>query len=120
VLAIICIFISIIMGAAGQLFIKQGLNNLGGLDFSTGLVSAYMKIFLSPLIFLGILIYFLGVFFWLYGLSKVDLSFAFPFVSLSYVFVFLFSWWFLGENIPLLRWIGVLTICLGVFLVAKS
>jgi len=111
---------SMILGAVGQLFIKKGLNYLGGLDFSSGILATYLKIFLSPFVITGIGIYFVGVFFWLYGLSKVELSFAFPFVSVSYVLVFLLSWFFLGESIPLLRWIGLATICCGVFLVGRS
>jgi drug/metabolite transporter (DMT)-like permease len=111
---------SMILGAVGQIFIKKGLNALGGLDFSSGIVTTYLKIFLSPLVIIGICIYFVGVFFWLYGLSKVELSFAFPFVSVSYVLVFLLSWFFLGESIPVLRWIGLVTICCGVLLVGRS
>ena len=119
-IALAFISMSMILGAVGQIFIKKGLNYLGGLDFSAGLVVTYLKIFLSPFVIIGISIYFIGVFFWLYGLSKVELSFAFPFVSLSYVLVFLLSWFFLGENIPLLRWVGLLTICIGVLLVGRS
>jgi drug/metabolite transporter (DMT)-like permease len=114
------ILISILLGSVGQIFIKKGLNNLGSLDFSMGLIGSYSRIFLSPLIIFGIVIYFFGVFFWLYGLSKIELSFAFPFVSLSYILVFILSWFLLGENISLLRWVGLATICLGVFLVGRS
>ena len=119
-LPILGILVSVLMGSIGQIFIKKGLNNLGGLDFSIGLIGSYMRIFLSPLIIFGIVIYFFGVFFWLYGLSKVELSYAFPFVSLSYILVFIFSWFLLGENITPLRWIGLATICFGVFLVGRS
>ena len=118
--ALTFILVSTILGAVGQIFIKRGLNHLGTLDISSGIVLMYLKIFLSPLVIAGIGTYFLGVFFWLYGLSKVELSFAFPFVSLSYVFVFLLSMFFLGESIPLMRWIGLLTICLGVVLVGRT
>lgn len=119
-IALAFISMSMILGAVGQLFIKKGLNYLGALDFSSGIVATYIKIFFSPFVMAGISIYFVGVFFWLYGLSKVELSFAFPFVSLSYVLVFLMSWAFLGETIPMTRWLGLLTICVGVFLVGRS
>jgi len=119
-LAMVCIITSMILGAVGQICIKRGLNLLGNIEFSSGLIVSYAKIFFSPYVLTGLFIYFIGVFFWLYGLSKVELSFAFPFVSLSYVLVFLLSWFALGESIPLLRWIGLMTICVGVFLVAKS
>jgi drug/metabolite transporter (DMT)-like permease len=117
---IISLFSSIFLGVVGQVFIKKGLNIIGNLDFSRELVGSYLKIFFSPLVIVGISLYFLGVFFWLYALSKVDLSFAFPFVSLSYILVVLFSWLLLGESISYLRWAGVFVICIGVFLITKS
>ena len=119
-LALIGIITSVTLGVVGQLFIKKGLNSLGGINFSAGVVASYMKIFFSPFIIVGLSIYFLGVFFWLYALSKVELSFAYPFVSLSYVLVLLFSWIFLGEQISLIRWAGIVSICLGVVLISKS
>lgn len=117
---ILSLLISMSLGVIGQLFIKKGLNELGNLNFSSGLVSSYGKIFLSPFVILGLLVYFLGVFFWLYGLSKVDLSFAYPFASVSFILVLLVSWLFLGESVSLLRWAGVAAICLGVFLISRS
>lgn len=117
---ILSIIISVSLGVVGQFLIKKGLNSLGGLDFSAGLFISYLKIFISPFILLGLLIYFLGVFFWLYALSKVELSFAYPFVSLSYVLILLLSWGFLGESISPLRWAGVVAICFGVFLISRS
>ena len=117
---IIGLVMSMLLGVVGQLLIKKGLNVLGGIDFSSGLIAAYSKIFFSPFVALGISLYFLGVFFWLYALSKVELSFAYPFVSLSYVLVVVLSWLFLGESISLVRWAGVIVICFGVFLISRS
>lgn len=117
---ILCLLASMFLGVAGQIFIKKGLSSLGTVDFSAGLLASYAKIFLSPFVFVGISIYFLGVFFWLYALSKVDLSYAFPFVSLSYILVLVFSSVFLGEHVTILRWAGVLLISAGVALVASS
>lgn len=114
------ILIAVIIGVIGQLFLKAGLNALGAIDFSKGLMTSYTKIFLSPLVLLGIFIYLISVVFWLYVLSKVDLSFAYPFLAISYVLIILASQWFLGENVSFLRWTGVLVICFGVFIVSRS
>lgn len=114
------IVIAVAIGIVGQLLVKKGLNSLGNLNFSLGLLETYIKIFLSPLVILGSLTYFASVFFWVYALTKVDLSFAYPFLALSYVLILLCSWVFLGEHIPLIRWVGVVVICLGVLLVARS
>ena len=118
--AIAAIITSMVLGVIGQVCIKKGLNTLGYIDFSSGLISSYSKVFLSHYVMGGISLYGLGVFFWLYALSKVELSIAYPFFSLSYVLVMLLSWGFLGESISPLRWVGVATICLGVFLISRS
>ena len=114
------ILLSVTMGVIGQLFIKKGLTSLGTVDYASGIIGAYTKIFLTPSVLAGLSIYFLGVFFWLYALSKVELSFAYPFVSLSYVLVLLLSWGVLGEQISMLRWGGVGLICAGVIIVSRS
>ena len=117
---ILFILTAVTIGVAGQVFIKIGLNSLGDIDFSKSLIGSYGKIFLSPFIILGTFTYFFSVLFWLYALSKVDLSFAYPFLALSYVLIILVSRCFLGENVSLIRWVGVLVICFGVLLIAKS
>jgi len=114
------ILIAVTLGVVGQLFIKIGLNSMGKLDFSSGIILTYMRIYTSPYVISGTFIYVLSVFFWLYALSRVDLSFAYPFLALSYVLILLASFIFLGETIPFMRWIGVLVICFGVYLVSKS
>jgi uncharacterized membrane protein len=116
----VSLFLSIFLGVIAQVLIKKGLNMVGTLDFSKELIGCYLKIIFSPFVLLGLTLYFTGVFFWLYTLSKVDLSFAFPFISLSYVLVVLLSWFILGESISYLRWVGVFVICLGVFLISRS
>ena len=93
---------------------------LGNVDFSGGILSIYVKILLSPCVFFGGFIYFLSLFIWFYVLSKVDLSFAYPFLALSYVLVLVLSWLVLGESISTLRIAGVLIISGGVILVAMS
>lgn len=114
------IVIAVTIGVIGQILIKKGLNLLGNINFSGGFVHSYLKIFFAPYVILGVLTYVCSIFFWLYALSKVDLSFAYPFLAISYVLIVLASQFFLGENVPFLRWIGVLVICVGVFLVSKS
>ena len=114
------ILIAVLLAVIGQLLVKRGLNLLGPIDFSAGLIFTYVTIFTSPLVIIGTLSYTSSIFFWLYALTRVDLSFAYPFLALSYVLVILASWLILGEHIPVLRWIGVFIIALGVLVVAKS
>ncbi|MEA2613876.1 MAG: hypothetical protein QOI52_1835 [Chloroflexota bacterium] len=57
---------------------------------------------------------------WLFALSRVDLSFAYPFAALGYVIIVLASLTVLHESVPPLRWAGVALIITGIILVART
>jgi drug/metabolite transporter (DMT)-like permease len=118
---ILPILLSVLLGVVGQLLLKHGMTVMGQLDIgASGIVAALWRIATSPYVVGGLLIYVSGTFFWLLALNRVDLSYAYPFASLSYVLIFFASWLILHENISPLRVAGMLVICLGVFLVARS
>jgi drug/metabolite transporter (DMT)-like permease len=120
-LTIILILIPTISGVAGQLLLKVGMSQLGPLEISAAaLPSLLWKVATTPTILIGLTIYIGGVFFWLLALSRADLSYVYPFASLSYVLITFASWAILHESVPPLRWLGLLVICAGVLIVAKS
>jgi drug/metabolite transporter (DMT)-like permease len=114
------ILAAVALAVTGQVLVKQGMNALGAVQFSAGLLSAYGRIFTSPLVLAGTVSYTVSILFWIYALSRVDLSFAYPFLALSYVLVIIASWLLLGERIPPLRWIGLAVICAGILIVSRS
>jgi len=115
--ALTLILASVIMGAFGQLFLKLGVNSLGGIDVS---VIGIVTLLFTPMVFLGLLLYFISTITWLMALSKVELSFAYPFVASGYGIVTYFGWQFLNETISAIRIIGIITIIIGVLFVSKS
>ncbi len=74
----------------------------------------------SPLVWTGLTIYGLSVAVWLWILSKVDLSLAYPFVGVSFILVMLFGVFLLQEAVTPLRVVGTLLIALGCVMVARS
>jgi drug/metabolite transporter (DMT)-like permease len=68
----------------------------------------------------GLLLYVTGTVFWLSALSRVDLSYAYPFASLSYVIMLAASWLLFHENITVVRLLGTLIVALGVFVISRS
>lgn len=68
----------------------------------------------------GIISYGISFLLWIKVLSKVELSYAYPMVSLGYVLVMIFSYFFFKENITPIRILGVAFIMIGVILVARS
>lgn len=117
---IVIIIFTVVLSVVAQIFVKSGINLLGPIDFKTRLLSAYTRVFFTPLVLIGTLIYTVSILLWLYSLSKVDLSFAYPFAALSHVLVPLASLLLLGEEVPLRRWIGIAVICVGLIVVSRS
>ena len=110
-----------ILGVAGQITLKRGLATIGPLTLTPdALPGVIASLALNPLVILGLAVTVSGTFFWLITLSRVDLSFAYPFASLNYVLILATSWWLLDERVSMVRLLGVLAICLGVCLVMRT
>ena len=75
---------------------------------------------MSPFIWFGLVIYALSVALWLWVLSKVDLSVAYPFVGVGFLVTMLFGIVLLNENVTPMRIIGTVLIVGGCVLVGKS
>ncbi len=117
----VCILLSTACGVTGQLLLKKAMLGIGVLTPSAGAVpTIVLRIATSPLVIVGLGCYVLGSFFWLIALSRAQLSFAYPFVGLSFVLVFAASWYFYGESINLWRLAGMASIVLGVLFVSRS
>jgi drug/metabolite transporter (DMT)-like permease len=113
--------VSVLGGAAGQVLLKQGMNQLGPVTIAANqLLRLAWSLATNLYVVVGLGIYMLGVVFWLAALSRVDLSFAYPFASLSYVLMLLVSWGIFNEKISVLRLVGTLVICAGVLIIARS
>ena len=119
--AIMYILISVSAGAAGQLLLKKGMTTMGPLTLTLDqLFNILWRVGTNPFVIFGLSIYVAGTLFWLMALSRVDLSYAYPFASLSFVIMLIAAWQLFDENITLLRLIGTCIICIGVLLVSRS
>lgn len=108
----------ILLGSTGQLLQKKGLSELGAIEITNFLEPAYfLKVFMNPFVFFGVLAYVISLFLWLTALSRLQLSFMYPLLSLSYVLVAVLAWFFLGETISLIRWTGIALVVVGSWLV---
>src|SRR4029453_10189721 len=117
--AVVPILGSVLLGVVGQLVLKAGVSSLGPLGLGDNRVVATLRrVLLQPWIVAGFALYGLGMVFWLVALSQVELGYAYPFISLSYVLILLASWAFFGEEMSAMKLLGVASICLGVFVIA--
>ena len=84
-------------------------------------ISLEHALILTAAIFvMGFVAYGISTLFYFYALSKVHLSWAYSIGGLSYIIAVILAATILLEDIPLLRWIGVLVITLGLIIVGLS
>ena len=120
--SILLILFSISIAVAGQILLKIGVNRIGIVDFSDleALKQLFFGVIKSPLVISGLFLYVISAAIWLVVLSAVDLSFAYPFIGLTYVMVLILSRFILKEDVNLIRWAGALIITIGVIVISRG
>ncbi|PWW03966.1 hypothetical protein DFR52_101655 [Hoeflea marina] len=118
---IVFILFTVLTNAIAQLMLKQGMMTMGPLTFTleTAVARIFQVVF-NPWIFAGIVLFVASLASHLFVLSKVELSFAYPFLSLAYVVVVVFGYFIFAEDLNAWRIAGIGFICLGTILVARS
>jgi drug/metabolite transporter (DMT)-like permease len=116
------ILLAAIFGVCGQLTLKMGMTQVGrlGADSLAEPLQVALRIVASPFVIGGLAMYVLGAGVWMMVLSRSALSFAYPILAISYAITPILAWLMLGESLNVARWLGIATICLGVFFVSRS
>lgn len=118
---IVFILFTVLTNAAAQLMLKQGMLSLGALSFTADtMVARVFQILFNPWVFAGLTTFVISMASHLYVLSKVELSFAYPFLSLAYVAVAVFAYFLFKEDLNSWRIAGIAFICVGTVLIAQS
>ena len=104
-----------------QIMLKKGMTSLPVFELNgSGILGSLFSIVFNPWVFFGLLVMIVSMGSHLIVLSRVEISFAYPFLGLSFVLITLWGYFALGESMNLWRLLGVLLICTGVALVARS
>jgi drug/metabolite transporter (DMT)-like permease len=119
---LIVMILAITAGAVGDIFLTLGMKSFG--DLSTKgvreLIDLAFRALTTPKLIIGTVLQAVYFGLWLAVLSWEDLSVGLPMQALNYVIVAFLSQWYLGESVTLMRWTGIVIICIGVALVTKS
>lgn len=115
------ILLGVFLNAAAQIFLKMGTRTIGHFDFSLeNLIPIALKSLQNPGVLGGLTCYALSVAIWIMALSRVEVSFAYPILSVGYVVVAIAGYFLLEESLGASRILGILVIILGVYLVSRS
>ena len=115
------IFIGVMLNVAAQLLIKAGTNNIGYFEFSPeNILPVGWKLATEPFIIGAITLYALSVVIWILALSRVQVSIAYPLLSMGYVVNAVAAWWFFNETFNPSKVAGIGVIILGVIIISRA
>jgi drug/metabolite transporter (DMT)-like permease len=114
------ILLMIIFGPLGNVMLGKGMKRVGEVSVHSPaqIFRTLVAIFSTAEIWIGIALLITFFLTYMLVLSWADYTFVQPSSSVSYGMVALLSHFLLRETITPLRWLGVLVICLGVFIVS--
>lgn len=115
------IMLGVMLNAAAQLLLKQGMLQVGYFSFQwANLWPVFTQVALNPFVFLGLSSYVVSVVVWLLVLSRVEVSFAYPMLSVGYIVNTAAAYYLFDEQVTPTRMLAVFIIMLGVVLISRS
>ena len=119
--AFLLVLTGVMLNATAQIMLKAGVRHMGVISLQfPALVKAGFSLAINPFIIAGLACYVVSVAVWLLALSRTAVSIAYPMLSMGYIVTAVVGWLYLGEQMNMTRWAGIIVIIIGVFLVARS
>lgn len=111
----------VILNAVAQLLLKHGMNQIGSLSFHLHeLLIDGLAAITNTFIILGIVIYAISVVGWLFVLSRIAVSIAYPLTSVGYIICAVLAYYLMGEPLPPIHLLGIFVILFGTYIVSTS
>ena len=109
--------VGILLGSIGWILMKIWASKLPPFSFS---IDYLISMFSNLYILVSFILYFIPALIWTYLLTKYDISFVQPMLSLTYVVTPLLAMFIIDEKVSVLRWLWIVIIIIWVFIVSKS
>ncbi len=115
------IFVGVMLNVAAQLLIKAGTNSIGYFEFNReNILPIGVRLATEPHIAGALFCYGLSVVIWILALSRVQVSIAYPLLSMGYVVNAVAAWWFFNEVFNPTKVVGIGVIILGVIIISRA
>ena len=116
---IVLILLSVLLNCAAQLLIRKGMLIEGEVGMQN-MLSHIGSMITNVWLWGAMLCYALSILLWMSVLSKVEVSYAYPFLSVGYVVSAVAGYALFNENLSPIRIAGIIVICIGVILISRS
>jgi drug/metabolite transporter (DMT)-like permease len=115
------IFCTVVLTAYSQLIVKWRVSRAGALPVDLAKKAVFLTgLFLDPWILTAILGAFFAGLAWMAAMTKLELSYAYPFMSLSFVLVSIFSGFLFHEAVTAPKVLGMLLIIVGIIVTSRG
>lgn len=109
--------LTILSNVAGNSFLTKGMQQLGGIGNTP---AALIGALFHPLVAVGVALLIIWTLTHMALLSWADLSYVMPVTAMGYVVTAFAARVFLGEDVSLARWVGIVLVTAGVTLVGRT
>lgn len=118
---LVLVALAAITTVAGNLLMRAGVVNAGGLKLGNSIVPQLFALAKEPLFLLGVFLYGLSAIIWFSVISSEQLSTAYPIlVSITFILVTAGSVVFFHEGVSLFKAAGIMIILTGIWIVAQK
>lgn len=120
-LALLLILTGVLLNAVAQLCLKAAVRGMGHIALTApSLWRAGGELIQNPYLLGGLACYVVSVVVWILALSRVEVSLAYPMLSLGYVVTAVAAWLIFSERLNPIQWAGIGVIIVGVTLLARG
>jgi len=115
----VLIISSVLLNCLAQVFMRKGMLVVGQVSIAS-LVNHAVDMFLNLWLWGAIACYGVSILLWMIVLSRVQVSFAYPFLSIGYIVAAILGYLWMGETLDVYKISGILIICLGIIVLSRS
>jgi drug/metabolite transporter (DMT)-like permease len=117
----IYIFITVLATVYSQLIIRWQTSLAGPLpDNTIDIITYIANLLMKPWVLSGLFSTFIAGIAWMLAMTKFEISYAFPFVSLNYIIIMAAGFFLFGETISTLKIVGGMVVIIGIYIIAKG
>ena len=115
------ILTGVLLNAIAQLALKASVKGMGAISLSlSGSSAVALRLMSEPWLWVGLFCYGISVIIWILALSRVDVSIAYPMLSIGYVVNAFAAWMLFGEVLSVAKLAGIGIIIIGVYILARA
>lgn len=115
------ILLGVLLNAGAQLLLKEGMRRIAPFAFAwVNIAPIGTQVAGSPFVLAGLGCYVISVVVWLLVLSRVEVGFAYPLLSVGYIVNAVAGYYLFQEQLSSARISGIVIIMVGVYFVTRS